>query len=122
MANQIVQQIPSWSYWLPPICLLAGVSVTGAINYFNNKAIRDADEKKHLKELMLKTSVEYWKQDIERIKLSKKPALLLPIESYIFHILKISDEINLNKGITAERIIEIRKEFNNLSEKLQKGV
>ncbi|MEA3360319.1 MAG: hypothetical protein U9R17_13070 [Thermodesulfobacteriota bacterium] len=120
MPNQIVQQIPSWSYWLPPVCLLTGVAITGALNYFNNKAIRDADEKKHLKELMLKTSVEYWKQDIERIKLSNKPALLLPIESYIFHILKLSDEINLNKEITVERIIEIRKEFNILSEKLQK--
>jgi len=45
MPNQIGQQIPSWSYWLPPVCLLAGVAITSVFNYFNNKAIRNADEK-----------------------------------------------------------------------------
>jgi len=75
--------------------------------------------KKQLKELLLKTSVEYWKQDIERIKLSNQPSLLLPIDSYIFHFLKLADEINLNKSITVERIIEIRKDFNILAKSLK---
>lgn len=81
--------------------------------------MRTAEEKKHLKELLLKTAVEYWKQDMERIKLSNKGSILLPIESYIFHLFKLSDEIEINKDITVERIIEIRKEFNTLIEQLK---
>lgn len=119
MPDQIAQQIPSWTYWLPPACLLSGVFITSIFNYLNNKAMRTAEEKKHLKELLLKTAVEYWKQDMERIKLSNKRSILLPIESYIFHLFKLSDEIEINKNITVERIIEIRKEFNTLIESLK---
>jgi len=93
--------------------------ITSIFNYLNNKAMRTAEEKKHLKELLLKTAVEYWKQDMERIKLSNKGSILLPIESYIFHLFKLSDEIEINKDITVERIIEIRKEFNTLIEQLK---
>jgi len=115
MSDQIVQQIPSWTYWLPPVSLLAGVLITSIVNYINNKSAKASEEKKHLKELLLKTSVEYWKQDMDRIKLANKKNLLMPIDYYILHLLKLSDEISVNKNITAERIIQIREETKKLA-------
>jgi len=115
MPDQVVQQIPIWTYWLPPACILAGVLITSIVNYINNKSAQNLEEKKHQKELLLKMSVEYWKQDMERIKLANKKTLLFPIDSYIFHLLKLSDEISANKSITAERIVEIREEAKKLA-------
>lgn len=55
------------------------------------------------------------KQDMERIKLANKKTLLMPIDFYILHFLKLSDEINVNKKITAERIVQIREEVKKLT-------
>ena len=115
MSDQVVQHIPIWTYWLPPASLLAGVFITSIINYINKKSEKTLEEKKHLKELLLKTSIEFWKQDIERIKLANKKAPLFPLESYVFHLFKLSDEISANKSITPERIVEIRDEVKKLA-------
>ncbi len=115
MPDQVVQQIPIWTYWLPPACILAGVLITSIVNYINNKSAKALEERKHQKELLLKMSVEYWKQDMERIKLANKKTILLPIDSYIFHLLKLSDEISANRKITAERIVEIREEAKKMA-------
>lgn len=54
MSDQIVQQIPSWTYWLPPVSVLAGVLITSIVNYINNKSTKVTEEKKTSKRAIIK--------------------------------------------------------------------
>ena len=126
MANNI----PAWTLWIPLLSAILGGSVTGLTNFFINKTNKKTEERKHLKEMIIKTATENWKQshDLAKFVVEKgEKAALAPIEIYIIHMAKLSeillnpDKIDKNLLILKlkeiDEIIDAHKKYDDIKRK-----
>ena len=77
-----------------------------------------SDERRHLRELIMRTAVENWKLVTQIAHESKLP--LMPLDVYLLHMLKFS-EILLTKNITPDEIDEKIRDVNTVVERAAKA-
>ncbi|MGO8931859.1 MAG: hypothetical protein ACLQU3_33815 [Limisphaerales bacterium] len=97
---------------------LAGtiVGATGSflITYLN----RRFDDRRHLREIAIKTAVQYWEADIELAKLrgelTHSNVRVAPLDSYIVHMLLLAELVS-DKRITGENVTAELRRIRSIS-------
>ena len=71
---------------------LGGSFITGFLGYLNNRLTKRSEERKHLKDLLIKLSLELYKQQEETAKkqISLEP-LVIPMEMMIIRMMKFNE-------------------------------
>jgi len=108
-------------YWAPVLTALAGGSLVGIFNFIKDWQNRKSEERRHFREVMLNTALEHWKQSsqvwLEMGNRGKKVSLL-PIESNIIYLMKLSEVLMDNK-ITKDNILDKLKEVREVTLKVE---
>lgn len=102
------ETIPSWAVWVPVVSAGIGgiIAVIGSTinNYINKKA----EEKKQIREVIIKTAIESWREDYTLTK--SRGGVMLPIDSYIVHMAILSDALLDPECLTEEQLlVKLRK-------------
>jgi hypothetical protein len=111
--------------WLPVVSALAGGGLVGIINFTINCQNRKSEERRHLREIAFNTAFKYWKlhcdHALEQQKLQDRQSEVLPLDSYIINILKLS-EVLLDKKINKNNIETKLKEIYEIEEVAEKVI
>ena len=107
------ETIPSWAVWVPVVSAGVGgvIAIAGniAINYMNKKH----EEKKQLREVIIKTAMESRNEHIELAKQRGGP--VLPIESYIVHMAILSEIMFEADDLTEDQLLNKLRKSNKLA-------
>lgn len=93
---------------------LCGAFITGLITYGINRTNKISEEKRHLREVIVNTAIENWKQDYDAAIKEGKSITLAPLESYIIHMTKLSDILFDSDKITSKKLISKLKEVDSI--------
>jgi hypothetical protein len=87
------------------IAALLGAGISGFFSTVTTiwvlKASKRSEERRHLRDLIVRTAVENWKAGDEAAKLAREPRL--PLDVYIIHMLKFADLLT-KPNLTAEDV------------------
>ena len=94
---------------------LIGSLSTALIAFLSHRS----EERKHLRQLIIGTAVENWKQSIEVTKFdtSRKHKFIVPLDNYIIHMMKLSELVN-EGSITPEKATRKLREIEELVDTL----
>lgn len=113
--------VDSLYIWIPVIAAIGGGLVSGIILLFNNWINKRSEERKHFNQMMLNTALENWKQActfaIETSKISGRRVAVLPLETHIIYVMKLTDVL-FNERITKENVIQKLKEVRDVCDKV----
>ncbi len=112
MAAQVTETLPSWAIWVPVVS--AGIGGLFAIigNVINNLINKKAESNKQIKDVILKTAMDNWKENMEITKING--GIITPLESYIVHMSILSDILLEPKEITEKALIERLKKSQKI--------
>jgi len=120
-------QLPvnSFYIWIPVIAALGGGLVSGIILLINNWINKRSEERKHLNQMMLHAALENWKQActfaLETSKISGRGAAVLPLETHIIYVMKLTDVL-FNEKVTKENVIQKLKEVREVCDEVSKFI
>jgi len=100
--------------FLPVAGTLGGAFITGIITYGINRTNKKSEERKHLREVIVNTAIENWKQDYDAAIKTGQGIKLAPLESYIIHMTKLSDILFDPDKITSKKLISKLKEVDDI--------
>jgi gas vesicle protein len=92
---------------------LLGSLSTLLITFLNKRS----EERRHIRELVIKGAIENWKQHHDLLRASGRPFTAQPLDTYIIHMLKLS-EVLLNDEITSENVLEKIEKIEELTSKV----
>ncbi len=112
MAASVTETLPSWAIWVPVVS--AGIGGLFAIigNVINNLINKKAESNKQIKDVILKTAMDNWKENMEITKING--GIITPLESYIVHMSILSDILLEPKEITEKALIERLKKSQKI--------
>ena len=91
---------------------IAGVVITSIFNLINTRIVKNSEERKHLKQLVVTTALENWKQQLELAKAGSPNKIIRPLDDYIIHMVALSEmllEKPINKAVITERLNEFQE-------------
>jgi len=113
-------QVNNLTLWFPLIGAFGGALITGLIAFGINWTNKRSEERKHQQSLMFNAAIENWKKvaDITLDQVNKgavKSGGIPPLDSYIIHIMKLS-ELLTDKKVTKENVAKIINESIEVSQ------
>ncbi len=94
---------------------LIGSTVSLAITFIN----RRFDDRRHMRELAIKTAFSHWERHIEMVKLgaqsSGKTLYVLPLDNFIIHMLLLAELVSTQR-ITAENVVRELARIRRISD------
>jgi len=106
------ETIPSWAIWVPAISAAIGGIIAVAGNTINNVINKRYEERRHLKDVIVKTASDSHKEHLELVK--KRGGGIFPIESYIFHMAILSDILLDPDEISEEEVLNRLRKSNSI--------
>src|SRR5687767_14285241 len=101
---------------------LLGVVITSAFNSINSLSAQRSEERKHLRDLVFRLGFEYYQQQVDFAKYNNEkhgvPASIPPVETYIFHVMKLTEMLDEKEAISLETIEPKLRELFTFSAKL----
>ena len=104
MSASVTETLPSWAIWVPVVSAGIGGLLVIIGNVINNLINKKSEANKQIREAILKTAMNSWKENMEITKV--KGGIITPLESYIMHMALLSDIILDPKEITEKALIE----------------
>jgi len=77
---------------------------------------KGSEERKHQKELIIKSALENWKQSVEMIKLRGRGSVM-PLDDYLVHMTNLSD-VMFSRKIDSSNVEQTLTELDDFSNKL----
>ncbi len=96
---------------------LTGVIITSIFNLLTTRITNKSDERKHQRELIMNAAITNWKQACEYSKETKDPNIVVPLDDYIIHMVKLS-ELVMDEKLDASNIEQKLSEVNDFTNKL----
>jgi hypothetical protein len=101
--------------WAPYIGTLGGALITGLVAIGLNSINKRSEERRYMRELVLKTSIEHFKIACSKTGPGQRVA---PLEAFIIHLAKIS-EVLMETKITSENILRKLKDAHTVSAEVE---
>jgi len=102
--------------WAPIIGTLGGALLAGLIALGINLINKKSEERRHIRELMLKTAMEYFKAACDTA--AKTGGSVPPLEAFIVHVIKTS-EVLIDTKITKDNVVQKLKEAHAVSKEVE---
>jgi hypothetical protein len=90
------------------IAAVVGAGVGGFVTLLGQWLARRSEERRHLRQLVIKTAVENWR--VTSDALEKRSFPLFPLDIYVLHMLKLSeilDKRQLTPELVREKLSEV---------------
>ncbi|SJZ55544.1 hypothetical protein SAMN02745119_00947 [Trichlorobacter thiogenes] len=108
--------------WVPIVSAVAGGLVVGAFGAINNFISKKTEEKKleseerrHLKEQVVKAAIEYWYKHHELVKSANgRLPQITPLDTYLVHIAAVMAEI-MDTKLTPENVPAMLERAHQIS-------
>lgn len=104
--------IPLWAVWVPVVSAAVGGGIAVVGNIINNKINKKAEEKRQLREAVIKTALEAWRDHSDHAR--NRGGAVLPIDSYIVHMAVMSEALLNPEEFTEEEILKKLKQSDKL--------
>jgi gas vesicle protein len=105
--------------YLAVIGTLAGAFIGSLSALLITWITKRSEERKHFRELVIKTALEHYKEQVEVSKIQRQthPVQILPLDIYIIHMLKFSELALIKKIDTSnvEKILAEAEEITNIA-------
>jgi hypothetical protein len=100
------------------IAAIVGAGVGGFVTLFGQWLVRRSEERRHLRQLVVQTAIENWRftsDATERLAASGYRVDRYPLDSFVLHMLKLSEILN-ERRITPELVREKLREVYAVTE------
>ena len=104
MAASVTETLPAWAIWVPVVSAGIGGILVIIGNIINNLINKKAEADKQIRDAILKTAIDSWKENMEITK--KQGGLITPVETFIMHIAILSDIILDPKKASKEELFD----------------
>jgi hypothetical protein len=94
---------------------LLGILIPSCFNYFQNKSRQKSEEKKHLYTLAINAAIQHW----GRLHEGRKGEDIIPIDIYMVHMTKLSEEL-LSETLTPENVGTKLKKVDDIVDAMKK--
>jgi hypothetical protein len=99
---------------------LGGTAVGSIGSFLITYLNRRFDDRRHLREIAIKTAVQYWQLDIELTKLrgelTHSNVRIAPLDTYIVHMLLLAELVS-DKCITSDNVAAELRRIRSISHK-----
>jgi len=94
---------------------LGGVAITAFASITTTLINKRTEERKHLREQIVKTSLEYWQKHYELVKSANgKLTQVVPLDAYLVHITAVMTAV-MDKKLTPENVPLLLEEAHKIS-------
>jgi len=104
MTASVTETLPAWAIWVPVVSAGIGGVLVIIGNIINNLINKKAETNKQIRDAILKTAIDSWKENMEITK--KHGGMITPVETFIMHIAILSDILLDPKKASKEELLD----------------